>query len=194
MWILVSTGVQSVVVLVLASTSTQFESKEIQLNIFAVYCIIEGAIQYMIENDFPSLFMECRIRKSIKEMNYKIMISFKDFRKLQINDRYNYVRSKKNVLSIYGIVVNVITLDKLTRVENHSADVYKDNSKYCTLEWKGEVKSKMTQLVLWIIQYANIQIEIYFKIILKHSYKDARLQTLLVVEAWSRQHWYLQSW
>ena len=108
-------------------------------------------------------------------------ISFKDFRKLQRNYRYNHLVSKKNVLSIYGNVVNVITLDKQTRdkqtrVENHSADVYKGNSKYCTQEWKGEVKSKMTQLVLWIIQDANIKIEIYFKIILKHSYKDARLQ------------------
>lgn len=166
--------IQSVVVLVLASTSTQFESKEIQLNISAIYCVIKGAIQYMIENDFLSLFMECRIRKSIKEKNYKIMISFKDFRKLQRNYRYNHLVSKKNVLSIYGIVVNVITLDKQTRVENHSSDVCNGNSKYCTQEW--EVKSKMTQLVLWIIQDANIKIEIYFKIILKHSYKDARLQ------------------
>ena len=143
MSILVSTGVQSVVVLVLASTSTQFESKEIQLNILAIYRIIKGAIQNMIGNDFPSLFMECRIRKSIKEKSYEIMIFFKDFRKFRNNYRYNYVGSKKNVFfSIYGIVVNVITLDKQTRVENHSADVYKGNSKYCTQEWKGEVKIK----------------------------------------------------
>ena len=104
------------------------ESIEIPLNISAIYFVIKGAIQYMIENDFPSLFMECRIRKSIKEKNYKIMISFKDFRKLQRNYRYNHLVSKKNVLSIYGIVVNVITLDKQTRVENHSSDVCNGNS------------------------------------------------------------------